>query len=90
MAEQKNMVVALLLSFIICGIGNVYIGLTKQGLFELAICIIFNILAMTSSVYFYVVSMIWLIFAIYDTYLCTSAVNKNEEIPKLLGKLDIQ
>ena len=89
MSEEKNVVVAVLLSIII-GMGNVYNGLVKRGLFELIVGILFIVLAMISSKYFYVVCGIWLIFAMYDTYLCTKAINDNEEIPKLLGKLKIE
>lgn len=89
MNEEKNMIVALILSLFI-GMGNVYNGLTKRGLFELFMGILFIILANFSSIFYYVVCAIWLVLVLYDTYLCTKAINNNEEIPKFFGKLDIK
>jgi hypothetical protein len=89
MNEEKNLIVALVLSIFI-GMGNVYNGLVKRGLFELIVGILFIVLANYSSRFYYVVCAIWLILALYDTYLCNKAINNNEEIPKFLGKFDIQ
>ena len=89
MNEEKNLIVALILSLFI-GMGNVYNGLTKRGLFELFMGIVFIILANISSIFYYLVCAIWLVIVLFDTYLCTKAINNNEEIPKFLGKIDIQ
>lgn len=89
MSEKKNIYVAVLLS-LISGLGNVYNGLIKRGFFELIIGIIFTVLALYSSKFFFIECVIWVIFAMFDTYLCTKAINNNEEIPKLLGKLKIE
>lgn len=89
MNEEKKLVTALVLS-LLSGMGNVYNGLTKRGLFELFFGILFIILANYSSKFYYLVLAIWLFIVVYDTYLCTKAINNNEEIPKFLGRLDIQ
>lgn len=89
MSGEKNIIVAVLLSLIV-GMGNVYVGLVKRGLFEFIVGILFIVLTFTSSVFFSVVFGIWLIFVLYDTYLCCRAVNEDEEIPKLLGQLKIE
>lgn len=89
MNEEKNLIVALVLSLLI-GMGNVYNGLTKRGLLQLFIGILFIILANYSSIFYYLVCAIWLVLVLFDTYLCTKAINNNEEIPKFLGKFDIR
>ncbi len=89
MSEEKNLIVALILSLFL-GMGNVYQGLTKRGLFEFFIGILFITLANISSKFYYMVCAVWLILILYDTYLCNKAINNNETIPKFFGKLDIQ
>lgn len=89
MSEKKIVIVAVLLS-IISGLGNIYNGLFKRGLFELFIGILFFVLTIYASKFFCLECVIWIIFCMLDTYFCTKAINNNEEIPKLLGKLKIE
>lgn len=89
MSEKKNLIVALILSLLL-GMGNVYNGLIKRGLFEFFMGIIFIILANVSSIFYYLVCAVWLVLVLYDTYLCNKAINNNEIIPKFFGKIDIQ
>ena len=82
MPEEKNLIIALVLSVIISGVGNVYNGLGKRGLVELLISIVLT-MAM------FPIGLIWWAYVVYDTYVCNVAINSNQEIPKLLTVFEI-
>ena len=90
MAGQKSMAIALILSVILTGIGNVYNGLTTRGIVEFVIGIVFNLLGMYVSGIFTIISLVWWIYAVYDTYTCTNDINNNQSIPKFLTKLYLE
>ncbi len=87
---EKNMIIALVLSFIFTGIGNVYDGLVKRGLVEFVVGVILNLLGMNVSSIFTYIAIIWWAYALYDTYVCTNAINNNQAIPKFLTQFDLE
>lgn len=83
--------------FIFDGVGQLYLGFYKRFGVETGLSIILNLIGYY-FVYFvsiyvglivYVISLIWLVYTTYDTYICADALNKGEPIPPLLGR-DIQ
>lgn len=82
MPEEKNLVIALILSIIFSGVGNVYNGLGKRGLIELLVSIVLGVAV-------FPIGLIWWAYVVYDTYACNVAVNTNQEIPLLLAYFEI-
>ena len=104
--NQKNVAVAVLLNFIggmitylLCGIGQLYLGLHKRGIALCLIGLFINILNVLNIYFVYndtlyllllVVGIVYMIYCIYDAYVCTKAINESRPIPLLFGSLDIQ
>ena len=86
---EKNMIIALVLSFLFY-LGNVYNGLKRRGAVEFVVGIILNILYYTVSSVFGILVFIWFIYVLYDTYICTNAINNNEAIPLFLTQIDLE
>lgn len=104
--SQKNVWIAVLLNVIggflfyfLSGIGHLYLGLYKRGavlcvtgliisLLNVAILFIFS--PVIGSLLSLVLGIILVIYAAYDAYLCTHAINEGQPIPLLFGFLDIQ
>ena len=72
---QKNMAIAIIISFLLTGLGIAYAGDVKKGLIYFAIAIVLNILGMWVSFIFSILSIILWIYALYQTYLEVKAVN---------------
>ncbi|MBE6493882.1 MAG: hypothetical protein E7Z84_04645 [Methanosphaera stadtmanae] len=75
----KNVYIAVILSFLITGLGNVYNGLIKRGIAEFIISLILGLLA---AYVHWIIGLIGLGFAIYvlfDTYECTKAINEGKK-----------
>ncbi|WP_162685737.1 hypothetical protein [Methanosphaera sp. BMS] len=90
MMGHKNYIIALLLSFFINGLGNIYNGLITRGLVELVISVVISLLhVFVSSIFFYI-AILWFIYVLYDTYACTRAINNNQAIPLFLTQIDLQ
>ena len=103
---NKNAIIAVILDLIggiilyfLCGIGQLYLGLYKRGI---VLCIagfipvIINLVLSLSvselvgALISLIVGVILVIYAAYDAYLCTNAINEGKPIPLLFGSLDIQ
>lgn len=91
----KNKWIGAILSFFIPGLGQAYLGLYKRFVVFLAVTVLINILYVfifqvgTIALLLMFISMAWSLYAIYDAYLCTHAVNTTLPIPPLFGQ-DIQ
>jgi uncharacterized Tic20 family protein len=72
---QKNMAIAIIISFLLTGLGIAYAGDVKKGLIYFAIAIVLNILGMWVSFIFSILSIIIWVYALYQTYLEVKAVN---------------
>lgn len=88
MAEEKSLILALILSFFLC-IGNVINGLTTRGLVSLGIYIVLDIIAMLTGIGAILSFAFW-IYVLYDTYACNKAVNEGTEIPQFLFFMDLE
>jgi uncharacterized Tic20 family protein len=75
MMAQKNMAIAIIISFLLTGLGIAYAGDVKKGLIYFAIAIVLNILGMWVSFIFSILSIILWVYALYQTYLEVKAVN---------------
>lgn len=98
--NHKNMVISLILAIIppffisfLCGIGHFYLGLRKRlyiWIGSVVVLFIFNLIAVLSgfdvlSDIAYILLIILWLYSIYDTYVCTNAINKNEKVPLLFN-----
>ena len=88
--QQKNMIIALVLSCFVTGLGNVYNGLIMRGIVELVIGLILGLLGGYVSFIFVFINIFWMLYVLYDTYQCTNAINNNQPIPLLLTQIDLQ
>ena len=73
--SEKNMAVALIISFIFTGLGIAYAGDVKKGLIFFAIAVVLNILGMWVHMVFSLISIVVWIYALYATYQEVQAVN---------------
>ena len=87
---QKNMIIAIILSFLITGLGLVYGGLIKRGIVSFVIALIIGLLNMYVSSIFWILGLIWALYILYDTYQCTNAINNNQAIPLFLTQVDLE
>lgn len=74
--KHKNIFIALILSFILTGIGTVYAGNTKKGLMLLALRLICSVITVVIPFIFVLNIVVW-IFGIYDAYYETQIANGN-------------
>lgn len=72
---EKNMIIALIISFIFTGLGIAYAGDVKKGVGIFAIGVILNILGIWVHIAFSYISLIVWIAALYLTYQEVKAVN---------------
>lgn len=87
---EKNMVIALILSFFITGLGLVYDGLYIRWIASFIIAIILTVLSYSVSGIFSLIGILWTLYLLYDTYVCTNAINNNQAIPKFLTQFDLE
>lgn len=75
---DKNEILALILSFLIIGLGQVYIGLTKKGIILFVAAIIAGIL--TTVIIGWLLWLIIWFYAMYDAYNSTNKMKNGEFI----------
>lgn len=85
----KNVYIAVILSFLLTGLGNIYNGLYKRGAAELAIAIVIGLLNFVIP-FIGLVGLAWLLYVLYDTYDCTNAINENRRIPLFVGNIELE
>lgn len=66
--NSKNMALALIISFIFTGLGIAYAGDVKRGLIIFVLGIVFNILGLSVSAFFSIISIVIWIYGMYATY----------------------
>lgn len=72
---EKNMIVALIISFIFTGLGIAYAGDVKKGVGLFAVAVVLNILGLfVSQIFSYIAILVWIV-ALYLTYQEVKAVN---------------
>lgn len=73
---EKNMVFAIILSFLWSGLGLIYAGDKKRGIILAVIAIIFDLLMYNVHIIFGMgVFIVW-VYSIYETYTEVQAVNE--------------
>ena len=85
----KNIYIAMILSLLVTGLGNIYNGLYKRGIAEFAISIVMGLLNFVIP-YLGLIGLAWLLYVLYDTYGCTTAINENKRIPLFVNNIDLQ
>lgn len=92
---QKNVLLAVIMTVFIAGIGHAYFKLYKRGAISFIISVLCNIIVLyycTSTVMLYImefISLAWSLYIIYDVYLCGTAINQADEVPLFLGYFKI-
>lgn len=76
--NQKNAVLAAVLSFLICGVGQMYNGQWKKGIVLLIVCILVAFLLG-------LVSLIVVVVAVYDAYTTAQKINNGEVVKDLFS-----
>ena len=76
--SKKSMVLALILSFLLPGLGLVYTKEYVKGIIMLAVAVVVDLLAIYVNTYINIISVIILIYALYCTYQSVKAWNANE------------
>jgi hypothetical protein len=72
---EKNMVIALIISFIFTGLGIAYAGDIKKGVGIFAVAVLLNILGMWVNPLFSIISLVLWIAGLYLTYQEVKMVN---------------
>lgn len=89
--KPKSTLLGIILSALMGGLGNIYAGLFKRGIFQLIVCIVLYYVTFYVAIHtkyymlFEVINIMWNLYVLYDTYICINAINKKEKIPSLLG-----
>lgn len=81
--KNKNIYIALILTFIFTGLGSIYAGNTKKGLILLITRISLSALMIFSSIFFVFSMIIWA-YAFYEAYRDVQIANGHQN-PKLLN-----
>ena len=80
--NEKNVALAAILSFLIIGLGQIYLGLTKKGIILLVLAFISGIL--TIIVIGWILWFIIWIYAIYDGYNSANKINSGINVEDTL------
>ena len=86
--KHKNPIIGLVLSFIISGLGNIYAGLYRRGIFQVILSVMLNYLTFyifPNNMILTGINLIWAFYVMYDSYICIVARNEGKEVPLLLG-----
>ncbi|MBE6487146.1 MAG: hypothetical protein E7Z86_00275 [Methanosphaera stadtmanae] len=86
--KHKNPIIGLVLSFIVSGLGNIYAGLYRRGIFQIIISVMLNYLTFyifPNNMILTMINLIWAFYVMYDSYICIVARNAGKEVPLLLG-----
>lgn len=66
--DEKNMMVALVISFILTGLGIAYAGNVQKGVILFAAAVVLNVLGLWVSMIFSLLSIAVWIYGLYATY----------------------
>jgi len=84
------------LLYFLSGIGQLYLGLYKRGI---VLCLIgfvpaiFNFIFEGNHILYLIIflfGLLYVIYCVFDAYVCTIAINENKNIPLLFGLIDLQ
>jgi len=78
-SKNKNPTIALILSFFICGVGQMYNGQVPKGLMLLVGFIISYVLSMLFFPIYILLLIIW-IYGVYDAYTTANKINNGEAV----------
>jgi TM2 domain-containing membrane protein YozV len=77
--QQKNPIIALILSLVICGVGQMYNGHWKKGV------LLFFVFIVLLVIFWPLALIVWL-FGMYDAYTTAQKINNGENVPDLFSK----
>jgi TM2 domain-containing membrane protein YozV len=76
----KNAILAAILSFLIPGLGEIYVGKLIIGIILVVIAIILTAAIYTVSVYAWILYIIIWLYAIYDSYTSAKATQESPKV----------
>lgn len=79
--KTKNIYVALILTFLLTGLGSIYAGNVKKGLILLAARLLFAVLSLFIGIFFIFSVLVW-VYGFYETYKDVQIANGHQN-PKL-------
>lgn len=86
-SNNKNPILAAILSFLIIGLGQIYLGLTKKGIMLLIAAVISGFLMLI--IIGYVLWLIIWIYAIYDAYNSANKINMGVHVQDTIDLHDL-
>ena len=81
--KNKNIYIALVLTFILTGLGSIYAGNTKKGLTLLILRVLFAALAFFSNIFGILFVLVW-VYGFYEVYNDVQIANRNSS-PNLIN-----
>lgn len=81
--KNKNIYIALILTFILTGLGSIYAGNTKKGLTLLILRVLFAALAFFSNIFGILSVLVW-VYGFYEVYNDVQIANRNSS-PNLIN-----
>lgn len=81
--KNKNIYIALVLTFILTGLGSVYAGNTKKGLLLIIIRVVFAVLTIFSNIFGILSVLVW-VYGFYEAYNDVQIANRNSS-PNLIN-----
>ena len=81
--KNKNIYIALVLTFILTGLGSIYAGNTKKGLTLLILRVLFAALAFFSNIFGILSVLVW-VYGFYEVYNDVQIANRNSS-PNLIN-----
>ena len=81
--KNKNIYIALVLTFILTGLGSIYAGNTKKGLALLILRVLFAALAIFSNIFGILSVLVW-VYGFYEVYNDVQIANRNSS-PNLIN-----
>ena len=81
--KNKNIYIALVLTFILTGLGSIYAGNTKKGLALLIFRVLFSALAFFSNIFGILSVLVW-VYGFYEVYNDVQIANRNSS-PNLIN-----
>lgn len=87
---NKNVWIALILSFFVTGLGNAYNGLYKRAIVEFVISLVLGLLSGYISAWISIFALAWTLYVLFDTYDCSNAINEGKRIPLFIGNVELE
>jgi len=79
-ARKKNAALAVIVSFILCGVGQIYNGQILKGVILLVVITISYLIAMGGGEVFWILYLVIWLYGMYDAYTTAVKINNGEVV----------